>query len=1056
MKKLRGLFATGIMTLSLCGFIIGAKLNEENKLNAAYADSYYTITLNANGGIVPAQGCYSQIYYNPTTQKFYDHLHAKTGEPTGEMAVGATDYNAHWRTGYTFQGYYTAASGGALRCGAQVNTNWNYFGIHQNFVNNKPTGDMTLYARWAAHQHTVNLDKQSGTGGTNSITATYDSAMPSIILPTRAGYNFAGYYDATSGGNKYYNADGTSAKNWDKDPDITISLYARWTAATYTVSFNHQGGTSSLVSKTATYNAAMPALSSSELPTRTAYRFDGYYDAAEGGTKYYNANGSSARSWNKTSNTTLYAHWTLLSFTVSLDQQNGTGGLPSVTATYSQDMPVIGASDLPTREGATFGGYFAQAKGQGKQYYTADGTSANTWDKTSAATIYAYWIPSTDAQYVIDLIDDIGSVTYPDSELKITTARNAYDSLSEALKSIVNDYNYATLVDAEHEFEAQRDSQILAVKNEINALPEITTANFVSDKPLVTTAREHYSALTDEQKELFDADVLASLVAKENTITEMEQEKAAGLAVKDLIAALSDISYPDSKDTLTSTQAAYDALPTTHDNHARSYVDNYSDLEVAWDDYYADRDAQIGDVVTEINGLPEITTANFISDKPLVVTAREHYSALTDEQKELFDADVLASLVAKETAIKTYEDEKAAGEEVKALIDAIGEVSYPGSGSKIQAARDAYDALKNEHERSYVDNLDILTAAEARYEELKVDGVNAVKGLINAIGTVEYTEASKEKIDAARSAYDALTAEQKELVEASVLKVLTDAEAAYAKLEADHEAADNFETLVESIGEVELTPDTKEAIIEARAAYDALTAEQKALVSAQFVTDLINAEKIIDVMERIDAIGEVELTPETKEAIIAARAAYDALTAEQKASVSAQFVTDLINAEKIIDVMERIDNIGEVEYTQECKDKIDDARESYDNLDENLQAEVKNYEVLEAAEQRFIELDILAHKGMPGWGVALLVIGIILLCLGLVALYAFFFLRRFIVLDGEEITSAFLLSNKGEESKLLVIKFRKSWKFVSCKLVNKKHGEVFLKKEYAEAFIAGK
>ena len=57
---------------------------------------------------------------------------------------------------------------------------------------------------------------------------------------------------------------------------------------------------------------------------------------------------------------------------------------------------------------------------------------------------------------------------------------------------------------------------------------------------------------------------------------------------------------------------------------------------------------------------------------------------------------------------------------------------------------------------------------------------NEAINLINGIGKVDKN--SKDKIDAARKAYDGLTEDQKKLVPASVLKTLTDAETAYAKL----------------------------------------------------------------------------------------------------------------------------------------------------------------------------------------------------------------------------------------------------------------------------------
>jgi len=77
---------------------------------------------------------------------------------------------------------------------------------------------------------------------------------------------------------------------------------------TYTVTFDKQGGTGGTNSVTAAYNANMPAITP---PTRAGgYTFAGYYDATSGGTQYYTASGAPARTWNKTSNATLYARWT--------------------------------------------------------------------------------------------------------------------------------------------------------------------------------------------------------------------------------------------------------------------------------------------------------------------------------------------------------------------------------------------------------------------------------------------------------------------------------------------------------------------------------------------------------------------------------------------------------------------------------------------------------------------------------------------------------------------------------------------------------------------------
>ena len=128
------------------------------------------------------------------------------------------------KTGYTFDGWNTNPEGNGTNYIAGSGT------VTMSNV------DKTLYAKWTPNQYTVTLDNQGATtAGQASVTATYNAAMPSIAnnLPKKTGYTFNGYFTATSGGTKYYNADGTSAKKWDKTAATT--LYAQWSQITYTV-----------------------------------------------------------------------------------------------------------------------------------------------------------------------------------------------------------------------------------------------------------------------------------------------------------------------------------------------------------------------------------------------------------------------------------------------------------------------------------------------------------------------------------------------------------------------------------------------------------------------------------------------------------------------------------------------------------------------------------------------------------------------------------------------------------------------------------------------------
>ena len=181
----------------------GAFLNVSYTWNTYY---YKYVTYNGNGS---TSGSMNQ----------------QTIENSGNLTA-----NAFSRTGYTFDGWSTTQNG---------NKAYDNQGAISATASSK--GNVTLYARWTANKYTVTLDRQGATTGSTSATATYAAAMPNITVPTRAGYTFNGYFTGTNGsGTKYYNANGSSAKNWDKTANTT--LYAYWTLNTYTITYNLDGG----------------------------------------------------------------------------------------------------------------------------------------------------------------------------------------------------------------------------------------------------------------------------------------------------------------------------------------------------------------------------------------------------------------------------------------------------------------------------------------------------------------------------------------------------------------------------------------------------------------------------------------------------------------------------------------------------------------------------------------------------------------------------------------------------------------------------------------------
>lgn len=136
-------------------------------------------------------------------------------------------------------------------------------------------------------------------------------------------------------------------------------------------------------------------------------------------------------------------------------------------------------------------------------------------------------------------------------------------------------------------------------------------------------------------------------------------------------------------------------------------------------------------------------------------------------------------------------------------------------------------------------------------------------------------------------------------------------------------------------------------------------------VRAQEIADKAAAKNVDDL---IDAIGDVALTDDCQAAIDAARTAYDALTDAQKALVSkldiltdaeaklAQLKKEAADKAAVDDVIAKIDAIGKVKLDKDSKAKITAARAAYDALDDQLKAQVTNYNTLLAAEKRYQQL----------------------------------------------------------------------------------------------------
>lgn len=189
---------------------------------------------------------------------------------------------------------------------------------------------------------------------------------------------------------------------------------------------------------------------------------------------------------------------------------------------------------------------------------------------------------------------------------------------------------------------------------------------------------------------------------------------------------------------------------------------------------------------------------------------------------------------------------KEAADKVVALIDALPNSVSISDKSAVESARNAYDALTSAQkdcvpESSY----NKLVAAENAIDTLNKNRTAAqpVINLIDEIPT-SITLDCKDKVTAARSAYDKLTAEQKEYV--TNYSKLSAAENAIETLEAEEQARAKDRAAAEPVIELidaipsTVTLESENAITTARNAYNILLSNQKGYVTNY--SKLTNAE----------------------------------------------------------------------------------------------------------------------------------------------------------------------------------------------------------------------
>ncbi|MGC9273220.1 InlB B-repeat-containing protein [Listeria ivanovii] len=330
-------------------------------LYAQFTINSYTATLDVDG--------------TTTTQKVdYDSLIQEPTSPTKE--------------GYTFKGWYDAKTGGKK---------WDFT------ADKMPANNLTLYAQFTINSYTATLDVD---GNITTQKVDYQGLLKEPFEPTKPGYTFKGWFDTKIGGNKWDFAA-------DKMPAKDITLYAQFSANSYTVTMDIDGKTTT---QTVGYNELLPE---PPTPKKEGYSFKGWYDAETGGKK-----------WDFTADKmpendlTLYAQFTINSYTATLENDGST------TTQKVDYQGLLKEPTEPTKSGYTFRGWYDAKIGGNKWDFTTDKMPAKDITLYAQYSVNIYTaIFDVDGKTITQKVDYQGLLKEPNAPIKAGyTFKGWYDA----------------------------------------------------------------------------------------------------------------------------------------------------------------------------------------------------------------------------------------------------------------------------------------------------------------------------------------------------------------------------------------------------------------------------------------------------------------------------------------------------------------------------------------------------------------------------------------------------------------------------------------------------
>lgn len=349
--------------------------NATDTLYAVWKANTLTIKYHINGGTINSDDYYasSSIVYKKSNSAVVTSV-GKYNNPISST-YGLSDASTFGlsRTGYNFKGWKVGSSGTTVF--AQNDTSI----VPTDLTSSIKTGDctITLYAVWELKTYTVSYNANGGSGAPSNQTKNHGQTLTlSSTKPTRSGYTFMGWGTSASDTSVDYSAGGSYTAN------AGITLYAIW-EKTITLTYNENGGSGApFIQSVDIYNAttSYKFTISSRKPTRSGYTFLGWSTLKSATSATYSAGDTLTLS----ENATLYAVWTINSYSLTVNPNGGTWKGAAGNTVIKQNYKTTITLENPTWTGRTFSGWALSGSGSlTGNVYTFEagaGTLTARWD----------------------------------------------------------------------------------------------------------------------------------------------------------------------------------------------------------------------------------------------------------------------------------------------------------------------------------------------------------------------------------------------------------------------------------------------------------------------------------------------------------------------------------------------------------------------------------------------------------------------------------------------------------------------------------------------------